>query len=221
MSAARRKVSVRGIWSRLSRFQKVTGMPREDAEDVLRGIVKDVSEQTSTRQLTLGQARKVEQAIEGLIRAEGYDPHARKGYRRASRRDQRRAAEGSSDMVTKEQSDALLRLAEAVGWNRERLRNWIKGHMASVCEGMPWPQTCGQAIKVHEGLEAILWRLPSSAPKAIVERCRVLLAAPVDLTPWESGFLRDLIDRHGQMRRDRTWRPMVKLAEIENKRRSS
>jgi len=180
--------------------------------------VREVSGQTSTREITAKQADQVARLMERQI------GEALPG-RRTTRQD-RSQVENGEEIVTKAQSKALLDIARALGWTRGGLHKWIAEHMKNVCGGANWPQTRDQAIAVHEGLEAQLWRHQRNQPERIVERARTALE--LDVTVWERTFLLSLVERRGQVRNVPTegdnaktrasWKSLVKLAEIERKR---
>jgi len=224
----------RPMFSALGRLRKLEGMDKDTAETILRKMVLDESGQTSTRKLTPAQARRVLALLNGKVDdAKRRDALKRRKTEQAANADYREntragrdATESSAATVTREQGQALLQLAGLLGWGRSELRSWIKNKMGSVCKGMPWPQTRGQAMKLHEGLEAMVMRRPENQVDAVLERVRRARRAPY-LTPFESKLLRDMdveddevLHRWNkrQTMRYRSWRRLVKLAEIEKQR---
>ncbi len=194
---------LRGLWAITSRYQQLAGITRGQAEEALRAVVSAVSGQDSTRRLTVDQADEVSRCMGEILRGamreaahqpRKVDPHA---------------------PVTPEQSQALLLLAGALGWNRKRLTAFVAKRMKTVTRGMPWPQTREEAMAIHEALEAMLWRRDDSGWAAIKRRATAALDLPF-LTPWEVGFLEDLVKRRGAGKPH--WKKLAKLAEIERNR---
>ena len=205
----------RALWGRVQKLSQATGMDREDAELVMRDHVEAITGQRSTRFMNQEQTAELFRRLDAMIRED-----------RPSTRAARELEEDPDALITAEQSRTLVQLGLAVGLDRRRLRSWIVGHMKTVCGGRTWPQTRGQAIKVHEGLEAWLVRQPRSQPGQVERRARAGRLYD-DLTAWERTFLRDLVERKGYPTPDRRraghffrghWKQLVKLAEIERKR---
>jgi hypothetical protein len=65
----------------------------------------------------------------------------------------------------------------------------------------------------------MLRRRPDTKPAAVLARAQALLARP-GISDWERGFLQDLVAKRGRIAKDR-WKPLCKLAEIEERRRRS
>lgn len=199
---------LKGLWAITGRLQKLSGMSRDQAEDALRAVVTDVSGQASTRGLTVHQADAVRQRLEELVRSAMRDGPAGKPPGKPRKVD-------PEAPVTPDQSRALLLLAGELGWNRKRLTAFVARRMKTVTRGMPWPQTRGQAMAIHEALEAILWRREDSSWRAIKARAGDALELP-GLTAWEVGFLESLIKQDGAGKPH--WKKVAKLAEIERTR---
>lgn len=219
------------LWTALGRLQKLAGFDKETGEEILRNIVFDISGQRSTRRLSPAQAREVLQIINEKADAEENERDRKlkaagesTDYRESTRAG-RSATEDSNATITREQSTALLQLASLLDWGRPQLQRWIRDRMKSVCQGAPWPQTRGQATKLHEGLEAIVMRRDENQAGMVLLRAKRALRAP-DLRVWEEKFLRSLVIDDGELllltRRQtmkyRSWRRLVKLREIESKR---
>jgi len=206
---------IKALWARVSQLAKVSELTRGQAEEAMRSIVFSVSDDSSTRSLTHRQAREVLDRLDEIIRTARQES-------RPTTRSGRAATEDSTSTASKQQGQALLLLARAIGWDRRQLHTFIRQRMESVCGGMPWPQTVGQARDIHEALEAILWRRSSNQLRPLQERTRTALDLP-DLTAWERRFLEDfarrLNSRHaaGEIIGTR-WKMAAKLAEIERKR---
>jgi hypothetical protein len=206
------------VWARTGELAEVVG-GRERAEEVMRDIVFAVTGQSSTKNLTFQDAMQVCDRISVILQDEGAP------CRRPTTRAERRETEDGDAIVSREQSEAILALAEALGMGRPALRRWIRRHMASVCHGRTWPQTREQAIKIHEGLEAMLWRRPENSPESLRTRARFARTLP-GVTEWERQFLGDLIQRFGQAEETPTnsggfrrgWKQVAKLVEIEKAR---
>lgn len=207
-----------GVWARTAELALVVG-GKERAEEILRDIVHQETGQSSTRSLKPQQARAISARLMEIIQAETCGQASR-----ATTRAARAQTEDGKAVVTREQADALLELAGLLGMDRDALHAWIRGRMASVVGGMPWPQTVDQAVAIHEGLEAMLWRRDENRPAVLLERARAARALP-EITDWETAFLDDLIKRLGKAERTptrsgfrRSWKTVSKLAEIEAKR---
>lgn len=206
----------RALWGRVKKLARGGGMSSEEAEDVMRDHVFQLTNGAtrSTKGLSRNQHAELISRLDELL--------AERPRTRAARA----AVEDGQALVTPEQGEALLELGLAVGLSRERLRNWITGHMKEVCRGMPWPQTREQASKVIEGLKAWLVRQPRSQPPKVAQRAARCLEYS-DLTGWERNFLATLVERKGFPSADRRrkgmfpfqghWKPLTKLAEIERK----
>jgi len=218
------------LWKRVSDLRAATGMSRDEAEDVMRLHVRRISGQESTKLLTSRELLEVQNALDHAARQAKRSKirSPKPAAQRETTRVGRETTEDGKGLVTREASRSLLLMAEALGWNRAQLRGWIQGRMANVCGGRPWPQSREEAIALHEGLEAILFRLPESQAPRVLARARECLKLR-GLSAWEDKFLFDLVDKldvpRGKVEAEnprgwsfRSWKSLVKLAEIERTR---
>lgn len=216
------------VWSRVGKLQRNCDLSRDEAEDIMRYICVQISGQQSTKKLSIRQVEELCKELDARISRHSRStpkPQPPPADRRSTTRAGRAVYEDLNALTTMPGGRALLELAAALGWTKRGLRDWIRNRMGSVCEGIPWPQTRGQVMKLHEGLEAQLMRRDSSQPPALLQRAERALTLP-ELSNWEVSFLQSIVDRKGDVtirvntrgNNYRSWKTVTKLAEIERTR---
>lgn len=205
--------SMRRLWGLAGRLAGASGISREDlVYDRCRehyGVERlhdlTVGQVDELIAWLAGQAPPAERPARRRPRREGPDPRVAGDEYLADASPRPRAHE----VVTPGQAAALQSLRRALGWSMERYQAFSERQV-----GIPWPQTRRQAAAVHEGLEAMLAR---QWPPARIRRTLARLRQVDDLTPWERGFVLDLVKRMGSCP-TLNFSRIIKLQEIDRKR---
>ena len=183
--------SLRRLWGAVGSLARILGA--EDAEEMTRDYVEEMTGQRSTRELSESQAERLIEWLEG-------------------RREQYRASDRDTGAVTLEQVATIRELEADLEWtgNAERLRGFCQRVIQR-----DWPWSSEEAAKVIEGLKHMMVR---NFDEARFDRlmCRI---DSRQLTAWEREFFEDVkgqIKRHGCPTR---MGAVKKMLEIERKRR--
>lgn len=206
----------RAIWGLMSQLARASGLDREELDPTLRRIVREVSGQEHTSQLSASQAQSVVRKLELELAAYAKPapaprpasrPHEPWGERGEEPRDVARITPAQQVMIT-----GLFRLLgksrqEQVGFSQRQCKK-------------PWPQTFEDADKLIEPLKAMLKR--QVRPREIWARFQALDGNP-SLNTFERGFVADLCrqyteaDQVGRLDRVLTPGRLQKLLEIEQR----
>lgn len=176
MPALRSPEQNRRMWSLAGRLDQLVGGGEGEAR--LRAVCKDVSGQTSTRALAPAQAALV---IEDL----------KKDVALIERHKDLQEV-NPNELPGKQQLETIQHLRKDLGMTPQGLQK--------ICQrtiGSAWPQTRGEAIKVHEALSAMLTRQQKKKPGDLWNRIDGLLKTQ-SLTAWERNFLSDVQRRLDQ-----------------------
>jgi len=198
-SAERTQTQNRRFWAIVRDLVKQHGLDQADAEAILRDEVESVSGQRSTRALTSAQARMVIAKLSArLPQTEGRSgPDGRKRRASAVRppesaRPPKDSTGEDSTVITRKQMAFLTELSGALGMDARAYRGFCRRVIKT-----PWPQTRAQAIKIHEGLEAMTRRRFTG--EVLATLTGRILAHP-DVSIQDSNFARS-VQAGGRKRR--------------------
>lgn len=194
------------FWRALTRFATFSGLPRDDAETIARTWIREISGQTSLKQLTPAQLGAV---CSRLDARGGRPPETPPAQPAPTPRPA--PARAPQDLPTPEQQQALHSLGKTMGWSRDQLAAFCQGH--SSCKH-PWPQTRAEANAIIEALKSMVARKVQLNGRAVTTHRDELLAQleALSLTEWERAFLAKV--KGGRM----TVPQKLKLEEIYKKR---
>jgi len=164
--------TLRAIWSRVGELAKAAGLPREDAEDALCIICREISGQTSTRKLSARQAEAVCTRL-----------------REQTQRAKASRAPDPEGTVTRGQLATVEHLFDDLATFPQSKNR--RGFAETVIK-KPWPQTVAEGRKMIEALSAMFLRKIDAA--GMVEgllRPGFVRAgfkpAPTTTGPWTGG----------------------------------
>lgn len=143
----------RALWGCVARLRKEQGLSAEDAQAVLRGHVKAVSGQESTKTITVNQAAAVLRRLERVTPNPKAPQPAAKPVPAPARASELGKGPDPEAAVTPAQLEYLGQITEMVGLDSRGYRGFCQRMLKH-----PWPQTRGEAIKVTEGMESMLRR---------------------------------------------------------------
>lgn len=187
----RTKEQNKRIWSLVARFAEKTGMTYEEAETVMRNRNEVVNGTRRTSILDQKQADK-------LIR--DFESFSRKA----------KPILTLNNMITEKQMKTIEHLFEDAGFYSLKARQSFS--MRTIKK--PWPQTRSEAVKIHEGLEAIIIR--KNPRESLEKKIAICFYNWLYLTKWERDFLTD-IDKKFQENISLNAYQIKKLLEIERK----
>lgn len=168
------------FWGLVRELSTGHGLDQEDAEDIARAVVVEVSGERSTKSLTTLQWRQVLERLREKVES------------RPGKSASQPPARDADDLPTAEQLSKIDRHRKAMGWTPAQLARWSREH-ASVRK--PWPQTRREANALIEALKSMTTRkldLRGASRHLQVLRAR---AAYLPLTAWEHAFLAKCQDR--------------------------
>jgi len=157
---------LKAIWASVRDIERHAGLDKEDAKDVLRRVVKEVTGQPSTRALNNKNAVEVIRRLKSIS-----DPTSEPPRR---------------ETITPDQQKGLSQTREALKMTPAGYAAFCK----RMLKGRPWPQSREEAGKVFEGLKALMRR--RYPPAHLSQHAHALLQLS-HVSPQDQGFLRTVI----------------------------
>lgn len=191
----------RSLWALVGELVRASGIPREDAEAVLRRHVREVSGQESTRALSEAEAAEVQRRMRADLPPAEPTPESEPA---TPKRDGR-------SVITEDQQRYISGLFRQLGWHDlARRQAFIRRQI-----GLPWPQTHKHVDQVTHALKAMVLR--DVDPADVLRRVQAL-DGHAGLNRWQEGFIRDVRQRLEQAKAPKrviTTRILDKLDEAE------
>ena len=215
------------IWKLVGQLAQATGLGREWAEEIMRAHCKEVTGQTSTRNLTVSRAdeliARLEAAVEKIVIPAQAGSHEHAGGFRVKHgttkkkppsKEARQVHDGEA-FTTPQMERMAKDLFADLGWaTAAQQRGFYKRVLGKDTIG---PITRADHLKIIEGLKAIWLR----KNKQKIARAHLAIAElhqnGTGLTPWERGFIKDV---RAKIKTGKKLTPQIilKVLEINDKR---